>query len=353
MDIAKIDKNFAAQNVAVNGEIATYTIPSAPFRLYGVFYSEEEGRFFRMDAATARAVSEGCDFLNENTAGGRLKFSTDSDYFEIGVTYNALSRMSHMPLSGSGGFVLIDETGGKSELVCTFRPDYGDEKGFRSSAALKGGMRSYVLYFPLYNDVTSLKIGLNASARVEEGLPYKNLPPVLYYGSSITQGGCASRADNAYSALVCKWNNVDFINLGFSGSAKGEEIMREYLAGIPCSAFVCDYDHNAPNAEHLAQTHYAVYKTFRDKNPNVPVVLMSKPDFDRDLEGERRLKIVYSTYLRAKREGDKNIYFLSGKKLYPRRDRENCAVDGCHPNDFGFYCMAKAVARVLNKILEK
>ena len=89
--------------------------------------------------------------------------------------------------------------------------------------------------------------------------PYVVEKPIVFYGSSITEGGCASRVTNAYPALLSKWLNADYINLGFSGSAKGEIPVAEFIAEQSMSAFVYDYDHNAPNPEHLAATHEAFF----------------------------------------------------------------------------------------------
>jgi len=116
---------------------------------------------------------------------------------------------------------------------------------------------------------------LDKNARVNGGKKYRDELPILYYGSSITQGGCASRPDHAYQALIAKWNNIDYINLGFSGNAKGEDIMVDYLASMDCGLFVCDYDHNAPTAEYLKNTHYCLYKRYREKQPSwLPLVLV-------------------------------------------------------------------------------
>ena len=214
-------------------------------------------------------------------------------------------------------------------------------------------MRKYTLYFPLYHRVDSLSVLLDASAKIEKCNPYRDVAPILYYGSSITQGGCASRPDTCYQGVICKRNRIDYINLGFSGNAKGEKEMVAYLGGLNCSLFVCDYDHNAPTAAYLKDTHYPLYKQFRLAQPNTPILFISKPDIARDVEGERRLKIIRSTYLKAKKEGDNNVYFLSGKSFYGKRRPENFSVDGCHPTDYGFAIMADKIYKKMCTIDKK
>ena len=353
MGIEKIDANFAKQKVVSNGE-AVYSIPSPNFDLYGVTYNEREQAFVRMDMDVAAKVSEGVRSLARHTSGGRLCFATDSATFKITVTYPKLLVMHHMAITGSSGFSLFKKTERGEEYVAILMPYFMDEKGFSAAAKLQGGeMQEYVLYFPLYQDISSLQITLDENARVQRGKGYRDIAPILYYGSSITQGGCASRPDNAYQALICQRNQIDYINLGFSGSAKGEKEMVAYLGGLNCSLFVCDYDHNAPTAAHLLATHYPLYQQFRAAQPNTPILFISRPDVARDKEGEERLKIVRSTYLKAQRQGDNHVYFLSGKSFYGKKNCAEFAVDGCHPTDYGFRVMADKIYKKMCEIDEK
>ena len=355
MKIEKIDKNFSLREQAhIEGDRAQYNLPHSAFSLYGIFYDEKEKRFVRMDLSIADSVSEGVGTLSRHTAGGRLRFATDSSVFQLTVKYDFLWLMSHMPLTGSSGFSLFEETENGEVFIKNLAPISSDAKGFTAEIALKGDkVREYILYFPLYNDVKSVTISLDKDAQVKSGKKYREELPILYYGSSITQGGCASRPDHAYQAMIAKRNNIDFINLGFSGSAKGEDIMVDYLAGIECGLFVCDYDHNAPTAAHLKNTHYRLYKRYREKRPSTPILFITRPDITGDAEGEERLKIIYNTYKKAKRRGDKNVYFLSGKSFYGKKNRWDFAVDGCHPTDFGFVKMADKIYKKMISIDEK
>ena len=93
-------------------------------------------------------------------------------------------------------------------------------------------MRSILIHFPSYNDVSRVTIGLEKDAEVLPAEPYRDLAPIVYYGSSITQGGSASHAGNIYQNIICRDLNVDYVNLGFSGNCKAEPVMAEYLAGL-------------------------------------------------------------------------------------------------------------------------
>ena len=353
MGIEKIDSNFAATQIAADGEKALYTLPCAPFDLYGVSFDEKNGRFVRMDLDVAERISTKVSHLAKHTSGGRVRFSTDSTFFGVTVTYDNFNRMSHMTLVASSGMLLLEELDdGGLRFVHGVKPSYRNEDGYTSSAKLSGGkMRNYILYFPLYNFVNSIQIELDASAKVAGGKKYREELPILYYGSSITQGGCASRPDTCYQAHISRWNNIDYINLGFSGNGRGEPAMAEYLGKIPCSLFVMDYDHNAPNVEHLKKTHFAFYETFRKLQPDTPILMISMPDYDRIPEqAKEREAIIRKSYRKARAMGDKNVHFIAGKTLFGKEDRVICTVDNVHPNDLGFYRMAKKIYAKMKQI---
>ena len=358
MDIQAVDKNFAWKDAVVKGNKKVYTMPCAPFDMYGVFYEEESKRFVRLPKSVAEATSVNLTKLFKHTAGGRIRFTTDSNYIGIHVKWENLSAMQHMPLTGSAGFTLMAHTKKGLKLISAFRPHFEDMKGFSASIKVPKKMTSYTLYFPLYNDVISLEIELNAKATVEHGVPYKEELPILYYGSSITQGGCASRPDNSYQGFIEKWNNIDHINLGFSGSAKGEDAMLDYIKSIKSSAYVLDYDHNG-NPEILSKTHFKAYETYRKENPTTPIIMVSRPDFKsttsfKEVSNNRKnLKIIMDNYKKALELGDKNVYFIDGRNFFKGKDEEWCAVDGTHPNDLGFYKMATIIYKKLVQIDKK
>ena len=361
MDIKKIDKNFLASEENSDG-LKYYDIPCDPFDLYGVYYEKQTNRFVRLPSEIADIVSDGVRYLNSNTAGGRVRFSTNSERISVKVKYQALTAASHFSVLGGSGFVLLEERGDKTVFVFSYMPNYhGNDKenktdnGYSVTKKVNdGAMRNYILYFPNYNDVSSLSIGLDETAAVGHGKKYRDIKPVLYYGSSITQGACASRADNDYPAYISKWSNVDFYNFGFSGWAFAEEKLIKYLATVDCSIFVCDYDFNAPDPDFLEKTHYNLYKTYRAIRKDTPIVFISNPDTDENyMRAKERVKIVRKTYEAAVGDGDKNVYFIDGKELYGKNDRENCTVDAVHPNDLGFYKMAKRVYKTLKPLIEK
>ena len=133
-------------------------------------------------------------------------------------------------------------------------------------------------------------------------------------------------------------------NLGFSGNARGEDAMYDYIASLSMSAFVYDYDYNAPSTEHLEKTHERGFLKIREKHPELPVIFVTAPNDDmKNIQRRNNRAVIMKTYLNAVSRGDENVYFVDGKKYFSTFNADGCSVDGTHPNDLGFYRMAQAV----------
>ncbi len=349
MDISKLDKNFKVETKIQKDDIVFYNVEQKPFEIYGVEFSD--GMYRRMPEEVAKTVSEGVLALSKHTTGGRVRFITDSDYVAINMKSSGFGKMDHFAITGSCGFDLYQKIDGRQCYVGTFRPPFDVKDGYESVLNLEGsGLREVTINFPLYSHVTELNIGLGEKAKVLAPKPYTVSKPVVFYGSSITHGGCASRPGMAYEAIISRALDVDFINLGFSGNAKGEQEIADYIKKLNMSVFVYDYDHNAPTYEHYEATHEKMFLTIRQANPDLPIIMMSRPKY-RLTDGEKsRIEVMKKTYDNAKARGDNNVYMLDGPELMAIALDEG-TVDNCHPTDLGFYSMAQAVTPVLRKIL--
>jgi hypothetical protein len=134
----------------------------------------------------------------------------------------------------------------------------------------------------------------------------------------------------------------------------GEPVLAEYLSKIECSLFLMAYDGNAPTVEFLEETHYPFYEIFRKAQKEVPIIFMSIPSFEHHTECRiKKREVLYQSYLKAKEQGDENVYFLDGETLFGTKDREICTVEGLHPNDLGFYRMAEVIYQKFGSIDEK
>ena len=181
MELQDIDKAFKVSNTINKSGMIYFRIPNENFSLYGVYYDETYSRFLRMDWNIASQVNDGVKLLAPNTSGGRIRFATDSKKFEISVTYDELVIMSHMAIEGSSGFMLIEENEDGATSFYKMLPPTSEQKaGYTLSIDLPGEkIRNYILWFPLYNGVSSLTIGLEEKALVNKGREYRDIKPIL------------------------------------------------------------------------------------------------------------------------------------------------------------------------------
>ena len=343
-DISKVDKNFIVKTKIDKEDIKFYNAEEKPFELYGVVREGEKLR--RMPEHIAKTVSEGVYALHANTAGGRVRFITDSPYVAVFVKHGDLGKMPHFALTGSIGLDMYAD----NIHVGTFVPPFDITDGYESVRDLGDYKeREITINLPLYSEVKELYIGLKNDAIIKSPSPYKNKKPVVYYGSSITQGGCASRPGMTYQAILSRMLNIDYINLGFSGSAKAEDEIIDYIKNLEMSMFVMDYDHNAPTVLHLLNTHEKMFKEIRKYNPKLPIILMPRPTYLLNEMEKERLEIVRTTYNNALASGDKNVYLVSNEELTALCLNDG-KVDNNHPTDLGFLSMAQGVYNVIKDI---
>lgn len=340
-----IDPNLVVPTKIETQDIKFYNVLEEPFAVYGVYY--EDGKFRRIPEAVAETVNIGVWRLHANTAGGRVRFRTDSPYIAVSVRLGSVNLYSHMSTLGSAGLDLYLE--GQNRCLKSFVPPRDAEGHFESLVEFKlTGVQEYTINLPLYAEVVSLHIGLAEGAQLLPPLPLKSDKKVVFYGSSITQGGCASRPGNSYEAILSRRFGFDYVNLGFSGNAKGEDTIAAYIAGLDMDIFVYDYDHNAPKPEHLAATHEKMFRTVRAAHPDIPIVMMSRPKYYVNNDAAQRIDIIRTTLENARAAGDEKVYFLDGPTLMALCG-EDGLIDACHPNDFGFASMAKAVGDLFER----
>lgn len=348
-DISKIDRNFSIQTSLNIDNIKFYDIQEEPFSVYGVFF--EGGSYRRLPEKVAKSVSEGVERLHLHAAGGRVKFQTNSSFVAIKAVMPVVSKMSHFALTGTAGFDLY--VGKWERYYGSFLPRFDIKDGYESVLRFADRkQREITINFPLYSSVAALYIGLEEDATLKKASQYKYQAPIVYYGSSITQGGCASRPGNAYESIVSRALQADHINLGFAGNAKAEDPMAEYIKALDMSVFVYDYDHNAPTLQHLQDTHQKMFRTIRQQNPQLPIVILSRPKYRLTAQEQERLAVIRKTYEYAVASGDCNVFFIDGPALM-KYAKDDGTVDNTHPNDLGLASMAKVLIRHLRPILKR
>lgn len=345
--ISELDSNFKVQKRVDLPDARFFNIKQNPKFLFGLMFDEKG--FFRMKEEDGERVSSGVKGLCRTTSGGRIRFVTDSPYVAIRVKSPLREMPPHISPAGCVGFDLYRN----GKFCGFFPPPQNTAAGYESAVRfLEEGKSEITVHFPLYSGVEEVEIGIHKDALLEEA-PYKIDKKLLFYGSSITQGACVSRAGLSYVNLLANRLQCDILNLGFSGNALGEVKMAEYIAAQKPDIFVMDYDHNAPTVEHLEKTHQAFYRTFRSLCPTTPVLFLSAPDFPfKPQSRKKRRDVIFSTFEKGKEAGDQSLFFVDGEKLYPEAFWDSCSVDTTHPNDLGHHFMAEALYPILKELLE-
>lgn len=343
----QVDKNMIVpEKITVEG-IKFYDIDESPFKIYGVW--RDGDMYYRVPRAVAETVSKNVTQKCSQTAGGRVRFKTNSPYVAVKLELHNVEQIAMMTVVGTMGLDVYADGVFKKPLL----PPFHQNEGNMEAVAQLGGWeeREITIHFPLYSGVKSFYIGVDENATISEAAPYKYETPVVFYGSSITNGGCCSRPGMTYEAQISRMLDCNHHNLGFGGSAKAEIEIAEYIAGLEMSAFVYDYDYNARDAQWLLETHERMFNIVREKHPTLPIIIITRPDIIPSDDRDSRFEAIKRTYDNAIANGDKNVYFISGASFFDGLPND-FTVDGVHPTDLGFYYMAKGTAAVLEKVLK-
>ena len=331
-----------------------------PFEIAGFPWRRPAARtLYRFSPELAKELSPTLRHIAHCTSGGTVRFATDSRRIMVRITLKHALPGGNMPYSGTGGAELAVNCGTPDEsfypvMIPTAEELAGKKPIQRTfTVAPEKQLREYTLFLPLYSGVMSLEIGVHPGSRLTAPRPMKVKAPICFYGSSITQGGCASRPSNSYAAMLCRELDAPQVNLGFTGNCRGEEVIAHAIAGLKLSALVMDYDYNAPNEQHLRDTHEKFFRIVRETQPNLPIILISGPRDPQWPDSAARRDIVKETYDKAVAAGDKNVYFIDGLSFFDKVPRKYATVDQIHPNDLGMYIMFQRILPVLQQALAK
>jgi hypothetical protein len=320
--------------------------------------------FDRLPSGAKGVVRDAVWNLSHDSAGLCVRFVTDATAIHGRWTLTKANlAMNHMPATGVSGldlYVKADDAGrGTWRWIGVGRPS-AKANTAELVAGLPGGtLREYTLYLPLYNGVLSVEVGLPVGAKLYRAAPRPagRDKPIVFYGTSITQGGCASRPGMAHTAILGRRLDRPVINLGFSGNGQLDPEIATLLAELDPAVYVIDCLPNmGGDAAKITERATHLVKTIRAKRPATPILLVEdrtraeaflKPDFRRRNEaGRAALRGVYESLVAA---GDAHLAYLPGDTLLAP-DGEG-TVDGSHPTDLGFVQHADAFQPVLEQLL--
>ena len=358
-DVVRYDGNMA--NGLTDGrDVVWRDMSEPPFRLSGLPFHRAGCILRRLPELPEGAIPEAVDHLAWHTSGATLGFKTDSDRICLRVKLSCSKVMDHMTAVGSAGFDLYMGSPERRIFCAATRFPANDLE--YSVILIKDipdeGVREYLLEFPLYSNVESLEIGLAPGAKLEAPTPWRSDSKVVIYGTSITQGGCASRPGMCMANMLSRRWNIEVVNLGFSGSGKGEPEVMELVASVPDPAlFVLDYVVNA-GVKGFRETLPGAIDIIRRRNPDTPIALLTPMHLCRELIVAKRAEdfrevcgLMRGEAERRRAAGDANVHYVDGTVEAP--DWHEFMVDGVHLTDLGFYKQTEKVAPQLEKLLWK
>lgn len=321
----------------------------------GKAFEQTEAYFDRLPSKAKGNVPDSVWGLSKHSAGMMVRFRTDAS--EILVDFALTSAnlaMPHMPATGVSGLDLYarDESG-QWKWVAVFPPKSQATIGALIQG-LPAGLRDYAIYLPLYNGTERLKVGFPVGSSFQTVAP-RNEKPIVFYGTSITQGACASRPGMPHPAILGRRLDIPTINLGFSGSGRMDLSLASLMGEIDAAVYVVDCLPNMTADEVNARTIPFIHQ-LRASRPHVPILLVEDRSYSGawliESQRERNLtsRIAFQEQFQRLRDaGDEKINLLSGDSLLG--DDRDDTTDGSHPSDLGFLRHANAFEPALRKLL--
>lgn len=318
-------------------------------------FADTDKYFDRLPGRAHGVVRDAVWSLSRHSAGMMVRFRTDATeiHADHTVTSDRLA-MPHMPATGVSGLDLYArDDDGNWRWVAVTRPTQQSTKASIVSG-LRPGMREYAVYLPLYNGTESLSIGIPAGGAFEPVAPRKE-KPIVFYGTSITHGACASRPGMPHPAILGRRLDRPVINLGFSGNGKLEAEVGRFLTELDPSVYVLDCLPNMNAGEVTARTE-PIVRQLRAAHPNVPIVLVEDRTYayswirpTAQARNDSSRQAFKEAHRRLVDAGTEQLFYIDGDSLLST-DRDD-TTDGSHPSDLGFYHHANAFEPVLRKAL--
>jgi hypothetical protein len=306
-------------------------------------------QLLRIPQRITKNLSRSIKQLATNLSGARIRFICDSSYIRFKAQIPHFRPMNNFSADGQFGCDLYVDG---HYWQTMYQP--GQINQIIRFKSIKSHI--FEIYLPLYGPLSIQRI--ETEGPLQQAPPYRDPRPIIYYGSSITQGGCASRASMSYNALIERRLNLDFVNLGLSGNGTGDLIIAELIAEIEPLMVVFDWGANLIQEKLytiLTQRYEKFYRIIRNAHHNVPIILINLPFIREEFQSSSvheyvetfRLHIE-SVFQNAKNSGDQALWRIPALTFIGPED-QHCTVDGTHPNDLGFCRYADGLCQFFEK----
>lgn len=353
-DIKKIDKNMDFPK-KVNGDIEYYPLSSENFYVIGLDDIENFTKFsYEETQEQISKLSNGMQWGNACTAGGQVHFQTNSDKIYIRALLTGKPCMDNLGALAQCGFdlYLYDNKTYRYEFYGITRLSVQEDSINTQIASFNNSeSKSIIINLPLYCGIKNLSIGVRAGCYIKKSTTFDLQKKILFYGTSITQGASSSRSGLCLTNMVSRELGIPALNFGFSGSAMGEAEVLELISRRKADIYVIDYEANAYDL--IYTTLAEGIRRIRKENKDSKIIICSmlpqladKVDDKVRKSRDKRRKYIRQFVINCKEEGDDNIYFLDGLKIWGKNYLD-CLMDGCHPNDIGFQIYKNKLIKIL------
>ncbi len=323
-------------------------------------WSKVASPYDRLPAKAKEVARQPVWNLSHDSAGMCVRFRTNASKIVVNWTLiDSTLAMPHMPATGVSGVDLyVKDDQDQWRWAAIGKPSRYPINEVTLVDGIESKTREYMLYLPLYNGVKSVAVGIPPKFKMAQGTPRVNkaAQPLLFWGTSITQGGCASRPGMVHTAILGRRLNRPVINLGFSGNGKMETELAEIVAEIDAGVFIIDCLPNM-DASLVSKRTIPLVKAIRQEHPTSPILLVEDRTYSnsfliasRQQRNDTNRQALRSSFDRLVAAGDENLYYLEGSHLLGA-DGE-ATVDSSHPTDLGFLRMADAFEEKLVEILK-
>jgi len=312
--------------------------------------NETYPKLYRLPPRIFKKLSKAIQNLCRNLSGTRIRFLSKTSKLHFSAKVPRLSSLDNFSRNGQFGIDLYLNRKYYETYYQKKKIDHWFE--FDSSQ-----LYEFEIYLPIYGALE--EIWIESEGEFLPPSPYLYKEPLIFYGSSITQGGCADRPGMSYTAILERKLNLDFVNLGFSGNGLGDFPIAEYIAETPAKAIILDWGANwirRLGYNEFCQRYEKFIRIIRERQPTTPILLLNLPKVGDEVKFQRVRDYVkkfrdhvIEVFEKLKKEGDENLFLGNDLNFIPLDD-EVSTVDGTHPNDFGFIKYAEGIEKLLKQM---
>lgn len=338
-----------SNNIGKLPTTTSYKVTKDTFYVNGLLFYSDNNNFYRLP--NNQNFNEPLNWLQRHSSGAYISFTTNSSMIGVKVKLAGKSYMAHFSATGTIGLDLYGFISNKYVFIGTTKIDEA-EFTYTYLKDISKTERNYRLYLPTYIEIIELEIIIDSASYIKQEEHF-DLPKVICYGTSITQGGCATRGGMSYSSILGRaLKDYEVFNLGFSGNANLQKEIANLISNIKnMEILIMEVEANAGATLVLEERLEDFITTILVKKPNLRIYLISHyphPHVHYYLDLKLKIKKHKEFQKKICNKYSKNMTFIDGEKIFKNLNFEE-TVDTVHLTDLGFYNLAARLSKILKK----